>query len=144
MRQATGNASRGAERRDAANLHEVSPPITSQNRQGLTGHVQNCIMGHSADQLQPRVAVQDLAVGKQPCIFWPLHPCLYACQQTCTHHMIPHACKADREQQRCHICDTFAVLFSHVYHKSKAHKTSSSIQDRLSYLDPASLYKPAL
>ena len=94
----------------AANLHEVSPSITSQNRQGLAGYMLNCIMGYSADQLQPCVVVQYLAVRKQSRVLWPLHPCLYACQEPCTHHIILHAYKADRALQSCRILSVVFVL----------------------------------
>ena len=45
-----------------ADLHEISPAIACQDRQGLTGHVQDDIASDAADQLQACVTVQDLAV----------------------------------------------------------------------------------
>ena len=136
----------------AADLHEVSPSIASQNRQGLAGHMQNCVVGYSGDQLQSRVAVLNLAVRKQSCILWPLHPCLYACQQPCTHHRVHHAYKAGRDLQSC---DILAVYFMPTTHHPRTHHPCTPLhtplhtpahitpaQDILQHTRQAELFRP--
>ena len=82
------HAMHAGRRKAWTDLHEVAPALASQNRKGLTGHMEDGIMGDTTDQLQPCVTIQDLAVRQQPCVLWSLSPGLYTCQETYKHHAV--------------------------------------------------------